>query len=242
MSPFFEEYKGEIMKEKILIVEDERELINGLRLNLEFEGYQVISAEDGETGLRRALMDAPDLILLDIMLPKKDGLDVCRELRKQNLKTPIIMLTAKGEEVDKVVGLEIGADDYITKPFSLKELLARIKAQLRRGRREMNSVPSVFRFDETEVDFVHFKIRRDGKEFELTSLEVEILKYLIAHRGEVVSRDDLLEKVWGHERFPSTRTIDNHILKLRKKLERDPAQSKVIFSVYGEGYRFIGGA
>ena len=133
MSPFFEEYKGEIMKEKILIVEDERELINGLRLNLEFEGYQVISAEDGETGLRRALMDAPDLILLDIMLPKKDGLDVCRELRKQNLKTPIIMLTAKGEEVDKVVGLEIGADDYITKPFSLKELLARIKAQLRRG-------------------------------------------------------------------------------------------------------------
>jgi DNA-binding response OmpR family regulator len=229
------------MKEKILIIEDERELINGLRLNLEFEGYEVISAEDGEAGLKRALKDAPDLILLDIMLPKKDGLDVCREIRRQNLTTPIIMLTAKGEEVDKVVGLEIGADDYITKPFSLKELLARIKAQLRRGKQETRSVPSVYQFNDIEIDFIHFKIRRDGKEFDLTSLEVEILKHFVAHRGEVVSRDDLLDKIWGHEKYPSTRTIDNHILKLRKKLERDPAKTKVIFSVYGEGYRFMGG-
>lgn len=229
------------MKEKILIIEDERELINGLRLNLEFEGYEVISAEDGEEGLERALKDAPDLILLDIMLPKKDGLDVCREIRRQNLTTPIIMLTAKGEEVDKVVGLEIGADDYITKPFSLKELLARIKAQLRRGKRETRSVPSIYQFNDIEIDFIHFKIRRDGKEFDLTSLEVEILKHFVAHRGEVVSRDDLLDKIWGHEKYPSTRTIDNHILKLRKKLERDPAKTKVIFSVYGEGYRFMGG-
>jgi DNA-binding response OmpR family regulator len=229
------------MKEKILIIEDERELINGLRLNLEFEGYEVISAEDGEAGLKRALKDAPDLILLDIMLPKKDGLDVCREVRRQNLTTPIIMLTAKGEEVDKVVGLEIGADDYITKPFSLKELLARIRAQLRRGQQETRSVPSVYPFNDIEIDFIHFKIKRDGKEFDLTSLEVEILKHFVAHRGEVVSRDDLLDKIWGHEKYPSTRTIDNHILKLRKKLERDPAKTKVIFSVYGEGYRFMGG-
>jgi DNA-binding response OmpR family regulator len=229
------------MKEKILIIEDETELISGLRLNLEFEAYEVISAEDGEAGLERALRDAPDLILLDIMLPKKDGLDVCREIRRQNVTTPIIMLTAKGEEVDKVVGLEIGADDYITKPFSLKELLARIKAQLRRGKQETTSVPSVYRFNDIEIDFIHFKIRRDGKEFDLTSLEVEILKHLVAHRGEVVSRDDLLDKIWGHEKYPSTRTIDNHILKLRKKLERDPAKTKVIFSVYGEGYRFMGG-
>jgi DNA-binding response OmpR family regulator len=229
------------MKEKILIIEDERELINGLRLNLEFEGYEVISAEDGEAGLKRALKDAPDLILLDIMLPKKDGLDVCREIRRQNLTTPIIMLTAKGEEVDKVVGLEIGADDYITKPFSLKELLARIRAQLRRGQQETRSVPSVYPFNDIEIDFIHFKIKRDGKEFDLTSLEVEILKHFVAHRGEVVSRDDLLDKIWGHEKYPSTRTIDNHILKLRKKLERDPAKTKVIFSVYGEGYRFMGG-
>jgi DNA-binding response OmpR family regulator len=229
------------MKKKILIIEDEKELINGLRLNLEFEGYEVISAEDGEAGLKRALKDAPDLILLDIMLPKKDGLDVCREVRRQNLTTPIIMLTAKGEEVDKVVGLEIGADDYITKPFSLKELLARIRAQLRRGQQETRSVPSVYPFNDIEIDFIHFKIRRDGKEFDLTSLEVEILKHFVAHRGEVVSRDDLLDKIWGHEKYPSTRTIDNHILKLRKKLERDPAKTKVIFSVYGEGYRFMGG-
>lgn len=229
------------MKEKILIIEDERELISGLRLNLEFEGYDVISAEDGEAGLERALRDAPDLILLDIMLPKKDGLDVCREIRRQNLTPPIIMLTAKGEEVDKVVGLEIGADDYITKPFSLKELLARIKAQLRRGKQEARLVPSVYRFNDIEIDFIHFKIRRDRKEFDLTSLEVEILKHFVAHRGEVVSRDDLLDKIWGHEKYPSTRTIDNHILKLRKKLERDPAKTKVIFSVYGEGYRFMGG-
>jgi two-component system alkaline phosphatase synthesis response regulator PhoP len=229
------------MKEKILIIEDERELINGLRLNLEFEGYEVISAEDGEAGLERALKDAPDLILLDIMLPKKDGLDVCREIRRKNLTTPIIMLTAKGEEVDKVVGLEIGADDYITKPFSLKELLARIKAQFRRGKQETRSVPSVYQFNDIEIDFIHFKIRRDGKEFDLTSLEVEILKHFVSHRGEVVSRDDLLDKIWGHEKYPSTRTIDNHILKLRKKLERDPAKTKVIFSVYGEGYRFMGG-
>jgi two-component system alkaline phosphatase synthesis response regulator PhoP len=229
------------MKEKILIIEDERELINGLRLNLEFEGYEVISAEDGEAGLERALKDAPDLILLDIMLPKKDGLDVCREIRRQNLTTPIVMLTAKGEEVDKVVGLEIGADDYITKPFSLKELLARIKAQLRRGKQETRSVPFVYQFNDIEIDFIHFKIRRDGKEFDLTSLEVEILKHFVAHRGEVVSRDDLLDKIWGHEKYPSTRTIDNHFLKLRKKLERDPAKTKVIFSVYGEGYRFMGG-
>ncbi|MGB7294024.1 MAG: response regulator transcription factor [Candidatus Aminicenantales bacterium] len=229
------------MKEKILIIEDEKELINGLRLNLEFEGYEVISAEDGETGLKRALKDAPDLILLDIMLPKKDGLDVCREARQQNLTTPIIMLTAKGEEVDKVVGLEIGADDYITKPFSLKELLARIKAQLRHGQQQARSVPSVYQFNDIEIDFIHFKIRRDGKEFDLTSLEVEILKHFVAHKGEVVSRDDLLDKIWGYEKYPSTRTIDNHILKLRKKLERDPAKTKVIFSVYGEGYRFMGG-
>jgi DNA-binding response OmpR family regulator len=229
------------MKEKILIIEDERELISGLRLNLEFEGYEVISAEDGETGLERALKDAPDLVLLDIMLPKKDGLDVCREIRRQNLTIPIIMLTAKGEEVDKVVGLEIGADDYITKPFSLKELLARIKAQLRRGKQGTKPVPSVYRFNDIEIDFIHFKIRRDRKEFDLTSLEVEILKHFVAHRGEVVSRDDLLDKIWGHEKYPSTRTIDNHILKLRKKLERDPAKTKVIFSVYGEGYRFMGG-
>ena len=229
------------MKEKILIIEDEEELVKGLKLNLVFEGYEVIWALDGEEGLKKALKEAPDLILLDIMLPKKDGLDVCQELRRQNVTIPIVMLTAKGEEIDKVVGLEIGADDYITKPFSVRELMARLKAHLRRGKKEEKSVPSVYRFDDIEIDFIHFKVKRSGTEFDLTSLEVEILKYLVAHRGEVVTRDALLDKIWGYETYPSTRTIDNHILKLRKKLEEDPAQAKYIFSVYGEGYRFMGG-
>ncbi|MDH4270720.1 MAG: response regulator transcription factor [Candidatus Aminicenantes bacterium] len=229
------------MKEKILIIEDEEELVKGLNLNLVLEGYEVGWALDGEDGLKKALREAPDLILLDIMLPKKNGLDVCRELRRQNITVPIIMLTAKSEEVDKVVGLEIGADDYITKPFSVRELLARIKAQLRRGTRGEKGVPSVYRFDHVEIDFVHFKVRRKGQEFDLTSLEAEILKYFVAHRGEVISRETLLDRIWGYEKYPSTRTVDNHILKLRKKIEDDPARARHIFSVYGEGYRFMGG-
>lgn len=229
------------MKKKILIIEDEEELIKGLKLNLVFEGYDVIWALDGEEGLNKALEEKPDLILLDIMLPQKNGLEVCRELRGQNVTIPIIMLTAKGEEVDKVVGLEIGADDYITKPFGVKELLARVKAHLRRGKREEKDAPSVYRFDDVEIDFIHFKVKRKDKEFELTSLEVEILKHFIAHRGEVVTREALLDEIWGYKRYPSTRTIDNHILKLRKKLQDDPAKAKYIFSVYGEGYRFMGG-
>jgi len=229
------------MKKKILIIEDEKELISGLKLNLDFEGYDVIWALDGQEGLNKALEEKPDLILLDIMLPQKNGLEVCRELRGQNVTIPIIMLTAKGEEVDKVVGLEIGADDYITKPFSVKELLARVKAHLRRGKGEEKNNPSVYRFDDVEIDFIHFKVKRKEKELDLTSLEVEILKYFVAHRGEVVTREALLNEIWGYERYPSTRTIDNHILKLRKKLQDDPAKAKYIFSVYGEGYRFMGG-
>jgi two-component system alkaline phosphatase synthesis response regulator PhoP len=169
-----------------------------------------------------------------------DGLEVCREIRQKNMNIPIIMLTAKGEEVDKVVGLEVGADDYITKPFSIRELLARLKAHLRREKREVKKIPEAYSFGDVEVDFSHFKVRRKGKEVDLTSLEVEILKYFVAHRGEVVTREALLDKIWGYERFPTTRTIDNHILKLRKKIEEDPAHPKYIFSVYGAGYRFMG--
>lgn len=224
-----------------MIIEDEEELIKGLKLNLGLEGYDIIWSLDGEEGINKALKEAPDLILLDIMLPKKDGLEVCQELRRQNITTPIIMLTAKSEEVDKVVGLEIGADDYITKPFSIRELLARVKAHLRRGERKEKNVPSIYRFNDVEIDFNHFKVRRKEREFDLTALEVEILKYFVSHRGEVVSREKLLDNVWGYEKYPSTRTIDNHILKLRKKLEEDPLKLKYIVSVYGEGYRFIGG-
>ena len=228
------------MKKKILIIEDEEDLIKGLKLNLSDEGYEVDFAPNGVEGLRKALEETPDLIILDIMLPEMDGLEVCRELRQKSIAIPIIMLTAKGEEIDKVVGLEIGADDYITKPFSIRELLARIKAHLRRAEREEKAVPKVYSFGDVEIDFAHFKDRRKGKELDFTSIEMEILKYFIAHRGEVVARDDFLDKIWGYESYPTTRTIDNHILKLRKKIEENPAHPKYILSVYGGGYRFVG--
>jgi len=228
------------MRKKILIIEDEEDLVKGLKLNLTDEEYEVDWASDGLEGLRKALQETPDLIILDIMLPEKSGLEVCRELRQKNIGIPIIMLTAKGEEIDKVVGLEIGADDYITKPFSVRELLARLKAHLRRADREVNTLAGIYAFNDVEIDFAHFKARRKGKELDLTSTEMDILKYLIAHRGEVVARDDLLDKIWGYDWYPTTRTIDNHILKLRKKIEDDPAHPHYILSVYGGGYRFVG--
>jgi len=225
---------------KILIIEDELDLIKGLKLNLSDEGFEVDSAVTGTDGLRKAVEKAPDLIILDIMLPEMDGLEVCRKLRQKNISTPVIMLTAKGEEIDKVVGLELGADDYITKPFSLRELIARIKARLRNAERELKPVPELYSFGDVEIDFAQFKVRRKGHELDLTSLELDILKYFIVHRGEVVSRNDLLDKIWGYESYPTTRTIDNHILKLRKKIEDDPSHPRYIISVYGGGYRFTG--
>lgn len=227
------------MKNRILIIEDEEDLVEGLKLNLADEGYELDWAFDGTEGLRKALEQAPDLIILDIMLPEMDGLELCRHLRQKGVGIPIIMLTAKGKEIDKVVGLEIGADDYVTKPFSVRELLARIKAHLRRANREEKDVPKIYSFDDVEIDFAHLKVRRKGKEWDLTALEMEILKYLIAQRGKVVSRNDLLDKIWGYESYPTTRTIDNHILKLRKKIEDDPAHPRHIISVYAAGYRFI---
>jgi two-component system alkaline phosphatase synthesis response regulator PhoP len=227
------------MAKKILIVEDEEGLAAGIKLNLEGEGFTVDWAQDGSEGLRKAVEDTPDLIILDIMLPKKNGLDVCRELRHQNINTPIIMLTAKGEEIDKVVGLELGADDYMTKPFSIRELLARINVQLRREKTQAGMPTQSYRIGDMEVDFARFKLRRGDKDIKLTSLEVEILRYMIDHRGEVVTRDALLDKIWGYEKFPTTRTVDSHILKLRKKIEKDPSNPRYILSVYGGGYRFV---
>ena len=228
------------MNKKILIIEDEPDLVKGLKLNLSDEGYEVNWAVNGVEGLRKAIDEAPDLIILDIMLPEMDGFEVCRKLRQKNIDTPVIMLTAKGGEIDKVVGLEIGADDYITKPFSVRELLARIKARLRHTEKEGKPVPELYSDGDIEIDFARFKIRRKGKEEELTSLETDILRYFVIHRGEVVSRNDLLDKIWGYESYPTTRTIDNHILKLRKKIEDDPSHPRYIISVYGGGYRFIG--
>jgi two-component system alkaline phosphatase synthesis response regulator PhoP len=228
------------MKKKLLIIEDEQDLIKGLKLNLSDEGFDVDWAVNGTEGLRKAIEEAPDLIILDIMLPEMDGLEVCRKLRQKNIDIPVIMLTAKGEEIDKVVGLEIGADDYMTKPFSIRELLARIKARLRHAEKEEKPVSDFYCFGDIEVDFAKFKIRRKGKELDLTSLEMDILRYFIVHRGKVVARNDFLDKIWGYEKFPTTRTIDNHILKLRKKIEADPSHPRFIISVYGGGYRFIG--
>jgi two-component system alkaline phosphatase synthesis response regulator PhoP len=228
------------MKKKILIIEDEQDLIKGLKLNLSDEGFDVDWAVNGTEGLRKATEETHDLIILDIMLPEMNGLEVCRKLRQKNIGIPVIMLTAKGEEIDKVVGLEIGADDYLTKPFSIRELIARIKARLRHAESERKSVPEQYSFGDIEIDFPRYKIKRKGKELDLTSLELDILKYFIAHSGEVVSRNDLLDKIWGYDNYPTTRTIDNHILKLRKKIEDDPSHPRYIISVYGSGYRFVG--
>jgi len=221
---------------RILIIEDEPDLLRGLSLNLKAEGYAVLTAARGDTGTELALRERPDLILLDIMLPGMNGLDVCRELRKRGFSAPIIMLTAKAEEVDRVVGLEIGADDYVTKPFGIRELLARIRARLRRHSGESGSK---LKFGDVEIDFAKHEASRGGGRVELTGKEFEVLRLLARHRGEIVTRDLLLEEVWGYESYPTTRTVDNHILRLRQKLEEDPSDPRFILSIYGEGYKLV---
>jgi two-component system alkaline phosphatase synthesis response regulator PhoP len=206
-------------------------------MNLKAEGYGVLTAEAGDAGLEQALNEKPDLILLDVMLPGLNGFDVCRELRRKGFEAPIIMLTAKAEEIDRVVGLEIGADDYVTKPFGLRELLARIRVRLRRPGRPAAS--DVLRFGSVEVDFDRHEASRNGARLELTGKEFEVLKLLARHAGEVFTRDRLLNEVWGYESYPTTRTVDNHILRLRQKLEDDPANPRHILSIYGEGYKFV---
>jgi two-component system alkaline phosphatase synthesis response regulator PhoP len=224
---------------KILIIEDEPDLALGLRNNLEYEGYEVSTAWDGEEGLRLACQERPDLILLDVMLPRLSGLDVCRQLRGKGMQTPIIMLTARGQEIDKVIGLEIGADDYVTKPFGLRELLARVHVQLRRLSKQATDSGS-FRFGEIEVNFTGHQAFKKGKPIELSAREFEILKYFIEHRGETISRDQLLDEVWGYNNFPLTRTVDNHIARLRQKIEENPAEPQLIITVHRVGYKFLG--
>jgi DNA-binding response OmpR family regulator len=224
---------------RILIIEDEPDLAMGLRHNLEYEGYEVIIARDGEEGALLACQERPDLILLDIMLPRLSGLDLCRQLRGKGINTPIIMLTARGQEIDKVIGLEIGADDYVTKPFSIRELLARIHVQLRRqSRRERKS--ETYRFGEIELDFTGHRAFRKAKPLDLSAREFAILKYFIEHPGETISRDQLLDEVWGYENFPITRTVDNHIARLRQKIEENPSEPHFIITVHRIGYKFLG--
>jgi DNA-binding response OmpR family regulator len=221
---------------RILIVDDEPAIVQGLEDNLRFEGYETLAASSGEQGLARALGEAPDLVLLDVTMPGRSGWDVCRELRQRGLDVPIIMLTARGEEADRVRGLELGADDYVTKPFSLRELLARVRAVLRRpGPRHK---VEEFAFGDARVRPRGRQAFRAGRPVGLTRKEFELLVYLLEHRGEVVTRERLLDEVWGYERFPTTRTVDTHILRLRRKFEADPDRPAFILTVHGQGYRF----
>jgi DNA-binding response OmpR family regulator len=224
---------------RILIIEDEKEMALGLKDNLEYEGHVVSISDNGHTGLLMAKENPPDLIILDIMLPRKSGFDVCKELRADKIGTPVIMLTARGEEADKVLGLELGADDYITKPFSVREFLARVKAVLRRYESRHENADDFYRIGRIWVDFKHYRAKDEQGDIELTHKEFEILKYFIKHDGQSISRDQLIEKVWGYEAYPTTRTVDNHIVKLRKKIEQDPAHPKHILTVHGIGYKFV---
>jgi DNA-binding response OmpR family regulator len=227
------------MKSKILIVEDEPAMVAGLRDNFEYEGFEVISAGDGVTGLERALKDSPDLVVLDVMMPRMSGLDVCKQLKAQRPAVPIIMLTARGQEIDKVVGLELGADDYVTKPFSVRELMARVKAVLRRSSSTMPA-QEIYRFSDVEVNVRSNEVRRNGELIDLSSKEFALLAYFIAHPVETLSRDRLLDAVWGYENYPSTRTVDTHIVHLRQKLEPNPEEPRFILTVHGSGYKFVG--
>jgi DNA-binding response OmpR family regulator len=222
---------------RILIVDDEPEMVRGLEDNLRFEGYQTIAAGDGQRGLALALSEAPDLILLDVMMPGMSGWDVCRALRGRGLDTPVIMLTARGAEVDRVQGLELGADDYVTKPFSVRELMARIRAVLRRPGPRQKFVE--FAFGDVRVHLRARQAFKGGREVRLTRKEFDLLRYLVEHPGEVITRDRLLDEVWGYDRFPTTRTVDTHILRLRQKFENDPERPAHILTAHGQGYRFV---
>ncbi len=225
--------------EKILIIEDEKVLVKGLKFNLEARGYSVIESYDGEDGCRKALGEKPDLVLLDIMLPKKNGYEVCRELKEKLPEVQVIMLTAKSQEEDIVAGLDIGADDYITKPFSVLELIARINASLRRIK-QSNSVPEIYKAGSLEINFKKYTAKKKNKSIELSSREFEILKYFIEKKDEIVTREDLLNHVWGYNSFPNTRTVDTHIANLRQKIEDSPDNPKIIITIYGLGYKMLG--
>ena len=228
------------MPQKILLIEDEPGLVMTLTDRLQSEGYAVESCGDGDSGLARASAEAFDLILLDVMLPGKSGFEVCRKLRQTGISVPILMLTARGQVVDKVVGLQIGADDYVTKPFDVMELLARIGALLRRSSHEFPRLPAGYQFGAVRVDFRRAEVQRDGKPLSLSAREFQLLHYLIEHRGATLSREELLTRVWGYEAVPSTRTVDVHMAWLRQKLEDNPKYPQYILTVRGLGYKFAG--
>jgi DNA-binding response OmpR family regulator len=226
------------MNKKILIVEDEQDMVTGLKFNLEARDYVVIAANDGETGYQKALAEKPDLVILDLMLPRLNGYEVCKLLKKEIPDLPIIMLTAKSQEAEIVTGLELGADDYITKPFSVLELLARMNALFRRMA-PGSGIQEIHRFGDLEINFKKYYARKEGKSLKLSPREYELLRCFIERQGEIVTREELLKQIWGYESYPDTRTVDAHIAKLRHKIEDNPEVPKLIVTVHGMGYKFL---
>ncbi|MBK6506088.1 MAG: response regulator transcription factor [Ignavibacteria bacterium] len=223
---------------RILVVEDDPAISTGLKASLETEGYKILVVNDGEEGLNAAMNENPTLILLDIMLPSMSGLEICMKLRNKGVVTPIIMLTARAEEADKLLGFELGADDYVTKPFSMKELLARIKAILKR-RVAIEDSFDFYEFDDVKVNFKNMETTKGDKHIKMSLKEYELLKFFIRHIDEVVTRNTLLDEVWGYDVFPTTRTVDNYIMMLRKKIETNPAIPKHIQTIHSAGYKFV---
>lgn len=226
---------------KVLLVEDEEGLIITLSDRLQSEGFDLSIARNGEEGFQIGLENSFDLILLDVMLPKKNGFDVCRDLRREGIQTPILMLTAKGETIDKVLGLKLGADDYLTKPFEIMELLARIEALLRRSPlTTSNGSGKSFQFGDISIDLKRAEVLKNNSPVELSAMEFKLLQFLVENKGNVHSRDELLDAVWGYDAMPTTRTVDVHIAWLRQKLEENPKHPKYIQTVHGFGYKFLG--
>ncbi|HYE65404.1 MAG TPA: response regulator transcription factor [Pyrinomonadaceae bacterium] len=224
---------------KVLIVEDDQAMAVALRDGFTYEGYSVQVARDGDAGLRMASEKGLDLVILDVMLPRMSGLDICKQLRSNGNSTPIIMLTARGQEIDKVLGLKTGADDYVTKPFSFLELMARVEAVLRRASKLAETIERV-QFGDVELSFKNLEATKGGRSIELSPREFKIMKYFVEHRGEVVTRDQLLDAVWGYDSLPLTRTVDMHIAKLRQKIEDTPGDPRYIITVHRVGYKFTG--
>ncbi|HEX8998469.1 MAG TPA: response regulator transcription factor [Blastocatellia bacterium] len=228
------------MSKRILLIEDEADLVLTLTDFLTNEGYLVLSATDGDAGLAYALQESFDLLILDVMLPRKNGFDVLRDLRQKDVQTPAIMLTARGQVLDRVLGLKLGADDYVTKPFDSIELAARIEAILRRIPAAKSARPDRYSFGDVRVDFQRAEITRDGQAIELSPREYYLLWHFIEHRERILSRDDLLDAVWGYDAMPVTRTVDVHVGQLRQKLERNPRQPEYFITIHGIGYKFVG--
>ena len=223
---------------RVLVVEDDPAILRGLADNLRCEGYEVLQATDGAAGLRLAREDRPDLIILDLMLPGLSGYEVCTKLRAQGAGTPILMLTARGDEADRIVGLDMGADDYVTKPFSVRELLARVRALLRRAS-PAKALPDEVRFGDVAIDFKRYVATRAGRQIDLARKEFGVLRLLASRPGEVVGREEMLNEVWGYEHFPTTRTVDNHVALLRAKLEENASQPRHLITVHGVGYKLV---